>query len=120
MHLLQVQPGTVTDGSEAVDLNQTPADVVVLSAADTELAAIAAARRQLGETAPGLRLANIMSLAHNMSVDVYADNTVARSRLVVVRVLGGSGYWPYGLEQLHRVCTANNVALAVLPGDDQP
>lgn len=120
MHLLQVQPGTVTDGSEAVDLNQSPADIIVLSAADTELAAIASARQQRSEGAPSLRLANIMSLAHNMSVDVYADNTIAGSRLVIVRVLGGSGYWPYGLEQLHRICVANDIPLAVLPGDDQP
>ncbi len=120
MHLLQAQPGSVQDGSEAVDLGQTPADVIVLSAADTELAGLAGAHEALGEQAPGLRLANIMHLAHNMSVDLYAEKTVIGARLVVVRMLGGSGYWPYGLEQLHRVCAANDIALAVLPGDDQP
>ena len=120
MHLLQAQPGTVSDGSEAIDLNQSPADVIVLSAADTELAALAAARGRLGADAPGLRLANMMALTHNMSVDVYVEKTVAASRLVVVRILGGSGYWPYGLEQLSRVCSENGVALAVVPGDDQP
>ena len=38
MHLVKAQPGVVADGSEAVDLGQTPGDIVVLSAADTELA----------------------------------------------------------------------------------
>jgi len=38
MHLLQAQPGIVADGSQAIDLGQTPGDIVVLSAADTELA----------------------------------------------------------------------------------
>ena len=120
MHLLQTQPGAISDGGKAIDLNQSPADVIVLSAADTELAALAAARERLGDNAPGLRLANMMALTHNMSVDVYTERTVAHSRLVVVRILGGSGYWPYGLEQLNRVCSANGVALAVEPGDDQP
>ena len=48
MHLLQAQPGAIADGSEAVDLGQSPGDIVVLSAADTELAALAAARAFLG------------------------------------------------------------------------
>ena len=50
MHLLKAQPGVVAGGSEAVDLGQTPGDIVVLSAADTELASPAAARGMLGET----------------------------------------------------------------------
>ena len=40
MHLLAAQPGSISDGAEAVDLGQDPADLVVLSAADTELAAL--------------------------------------------------------------------------------
>ena len=44
MHLLAAQPGAIGDGSEAVDLGQTPGDIVVLSAADSELALLAAAR----------------------------------------------------------------------------
>jgi cobaltochelatase CobN len=35
MHLLAAQPGTISDGTEAVDLGQTAGDIVVLSAADT-------------------------------------------------------------------------------------
>ena len=42
MHLLATTPGQITDGSEAVDLGQSAADIVVLSAADTELACLAA------------------------------------------------------------------------------
>ena len=48
MHLLAAKPGTISDGGEAVDLGQTPGDIVVLSAADTELACLAAARDRLG------------------------------------------------------------------------
>ncbi len=120
MHLLQAQAGAIADGSEAVDLGQTPGDIVVLSAADTELANLAAARGAFGEDFPSLRLANLMQLGHNLSVDIYAEAVVAEARLVVVRLLGGTGYWPYGVEQLRAVCAERGIPLALLPGDDQP
>jgi len=120
VHLLNVQAGDITDGSEAVDLNQQPADVVVLSAADTELAALAHAKRTLGQDVPELRLANLMQLSHNMSVDVYIDKTISKAKLVIIRLLGGHSYWPYGLEQIAGICVDRNIQLAVLPGDDQP
>jgi cobaltochelatase CobN len=120
VHLLQAQAGAIADGSEAVDLGQTPGDIVILSAADTELAALAAARAELGDGFPSLRLANLMHLSHNMSVDLYAETAIAGARLVIVRLLGGVSYWPYGVEQLGAVCRARGIKLAFLPGDDQP
>ncbi|MEE8189213.1 MAG: cobaltochelatase subunit CobN, partial [Kiloniellales bacterium] len=120
MHLLQAQAGGVTDGAEPVDLGQSPGDILLLSAADTELANLAAAQGQLGEQAPSLRLANLMNLTHNLSVDLYVDALAARARLVIVRLLGGVSYWPYGVEQLAAACRENHIPLALLPGDDQP
>src|SRR5690348_9387892 len=99
MHLLAATPGQVTDGSEAVDLGQTAAEIVLLSAADTELACLAAAQKALiarDPIAPSLRLANLLRLKHNLSVDVYADVVIAHAKLIVVRLLGGRSYWPYG------------------------
>ncbi len=119
MHLLLAQPGAATDGAEAVDLDQSPAEVVVISAADSELAALAEARGAMADP-PGLRLASLMHLAHPMSVDLYLEKTATRARLVVARVLGGEGYWPYGLEQFAARLGAAGVAFAALPGDDRP
>src|SRR5580704_2668741 len=99
MHLLATEPGTIADGSAAVDLGQTPGDIVVLASADTEIALLAAAqaRRRAGDrAAPSLRLAPILRLGHNLSVDLYME-VVAKARLVIARVLGGSAYWPYGV-----------------------
>ena len=120
MHLLKAQPGVVADGSEAVDLGQTPGDIVVLSAADTELASLAAARATLGEAFPAVRLANVMQLSHNASVDLYCEAVIAEARLVIMRLLGGKSYWPYGVEQIVETCAATGAALVLLPGDDQP
>ncbi|WP_425053241.1 cobaltochelatase subunit CobN [Psychromarinibacter sp. S121] len=118
MHLLAATPGTVDD-SEPVDLNQTPADVVFLSAADTELAALSEARGSMAD-APTLRLASIMHLRHPMSVDLHIEACATKSSLVIARVLGGMGYWRYGVEQYAAHCHDAGVPLALLPGDDQP
>jgi cobaltochelatase CobN len=122
MHLLATTPGTIADGSAAVDLAQTPGDIVLLSSADTEIALLASAqkrRRAQDPQAPSLRLAPIQRLAHNFSVDLYME-TVARARLVIARLLGGSAYWSYGLERLADTSRAHGIPLALVPGDDKP
>ncbi|MGH6960121.1 MAG: cobaltochelatase subunit CobN, partial [Dongiaceae bacterium] len=120
MHLLAAKPGAVSDGSEAVDLGQTPGDIVFFSAADTELACLAQAQAALPSGAPSLRLANLLFLGHNLAVDKYVEDIVQHARLVIVRLLGGARYWPYGVEQVSDCCRRRGIALAVLPGDDQP
>ena len=120
MHLLLAQKGSVNETEEAVDLGQSPADVVFISAADTELSSVAAARAELDAGAPSLRVANMMQLAHPMSVDVYAEKTVAGSRFVIARILGGESYFQYGLEKLLETAQQNDLKLVVLPGDDKP
>jgi len=120
MHLLAAKPGGIVDGAEAIDLGQSPGDIVVLSAADSELAALAAAAEALGSGFPTLRLASLLNLAHNLSVDIYVEAVVGHARLVIVRLLGGVGYWPYGVERVVAVCRERGIKLALLPGDDQP
>ena len=120
MHLLRAKAGSAVDETEAVDLGQTPGDIVFLSAADTELASVAGARTGFDGEFPSLRLANLMQLAHPMSVDLHVESVVSRAKLVVARVLGGAGYWAYGVEQIVAACRAASIPLALLPGDDQP
>ncbi len=119
MHLLLAQQGTISDGEEAIDLGQSPGDVLLLSAADTELAAIATA---YDEAAAGfsLRLASLMSLKHPMSVDAYVERTARHAKLIVVRALGGASYFHYALEALHAAAARSGALIAVLPGDSKP
>ncbi|WP_394180005.1 cobaltochelatase subunit CobN [Yoonia maritima] len=119
MHLLAATPGAISDGSEPVDLGQTPADVVIISAADTELAALSDARSQMDHP-PGLRLANMMHLQHPMSVDLHLDDCATKSRLVIARILGGAGYWKYGLTQYAARLHEAGIPFVALPGDDKP
>ncbi|KQW58744.1 MULTISPECIES: cobaltochelatase subunit CobN [unclassified Ensifer] len=119
MHLLLAQKGTIADGNEAIDLGQTPADVLFLSAADTELSSIAAAHgRRDGELS--LRIASLMNLMHPMSVDTYVERTARHAKLIVVRPLGGASYFRYVLEALHAAAVTHRFQIAVLPGDDKP
>ncbi|MCW4117125.1 cobaltochelatase subunit CobN [Aurantimonas sp. MSK8Z-1] len=121
MHLLLARQGTVAEGGEAVDLGQTPAELLVLSAADTEIAALAGAAGRLDDAAPTLRLANLLKLSHPMSVDAWCERTARHARLVVVRLLGGESYWPYGLERLLELAQRpGGPRLVALPGDDKP
>jgi cobaltochelatase CobN len=119
MHLLLAQKGSIADSEEAIDLGQSPGDILFLSAADTELAAIAGAHRRQGE-GPSLRLASLMSLKHPMSVDTYVERTARHARLIVVRALGGASYFQYAIEALHAAAGSNGALIAVLPGDDKP
>ena len=119
MHLLAAAAGSVDEGQEPVDLGQSPADIVFISAADTELAALATARSEMTQP-PELRLASMMHLQHPMSVDLHIDACASKAKLVVARVLGGASYWKYGFEQYAARLTDAGVAFAALPGDDKP
>ncbi|SLN29858.1 Aerobic cobaltochelatase subunit CobN [Pseudoruegeria aquimaris] len=119
MHLLAATPGAIDDGSEPVDLGQSPADLLFISAADTELAALSAARAEMAQP-PGLRLASLMHLQHAMSVDLHIDACASKCKLVVARVLGGAAYWKYGFEQYAARLREAGVPFAALPGDDKP
>src|SRR5690606_6566547 len=100
MHLLATQTGQIDGGAEAVDLAQSPGDIVILSAADSELASLARAFDALANPKPSLRLVNILQLQHNLSIDLYIEKTLRHAKLIVLRLLGGAGYWTYGLNEL--------------------
>ena len=119
MHLLSVDAATTLVDDAAVDLGQRPADLIVATFADTEIACLAGAAERLGDAGPSLCLSPLRLLRHPMSVDLWAGQTVAHAKLVVLRLIGGRAYWPYGLDQVVNVCRSRGIPLAVLPGDDK-
>ena len=118
MHLLAGEVGRIDAADAAVDLGQSPGDIVVFSAADTELTLLARAAARMGDR-PAVRLCNLMRLSHPMSVDMYLDRTLAQARLVVVRMMGGAGYWTYGLERLRALARTGGPRLIVVSGHDR-
>lgn len=120
MHLLAAQTGVIDGAAEAIDLAQEPGDIVVLSAADSELASLARAWEAVAPSGTTLRLANLLTLQHNLSVDLYLEKTLRHAKLIVLRLLGGAQYWPYGLAEIEALARHNGIKLAVLPGDAHP
>ncbi|MBP2291624.1 cobaltochelatase subunit CobN [Azospirillum rugosum] len=120
MHLLAARQEDLDAGPQAVDLGQTPAELVVLSFSDSDLTALAAAHKRNRDRLPSLRLANLARLGHPLSVDLYVDSVIRKAKFVMVRLLGGAGYWRYGLDHVAAACRESGVALAVLPGCAQP
>ena len=119
MHLIAATPGRVEDTAQPVDPGQTPAEVVFLTAADSEIALMSEARATMPDP-PSLRLLNLANLAHPFSVDRHLDTCATGARLVIARILGGVGYWRYGIEQYSARLHAAGVPFVALPGDDRP
>src|SRR6185503_20288707 len=119
MHMLRVETRSIDGTAEAVDLDQTPADIVALSFTDTDLSVMAAAWEANRDALPSLRLANLVSLRHPFSVDLYLEKVIAKARFVLVRLLGGKDYWRYGVDELATLARDKGIHLAIVPGDQR-
>ncbi|CAB3803645.1 Aerobic cobaltochelatase subunit CobN [Paraburkholderia ultramafica] len=120
MHLLRTTPGGFVDDTQgAIRIDQRPADIVVLSSADTTLSLLASVFPRLGEGFPSVRLANVTYLRQPASVDFYVEDVLQHARVVVVDHLGGEAYWPYGIEQVVALAERKQQTLAMFSGDLQ-
>ena len=117
MHIPRIETRTLDETVEAVDLGQTPADIVFLSFSDSDLNALARAYDGVPDPKPTLRIASLAALRHPFSIDLYLEKVCARAKLVVARVLGGADYWRYGVDELKALASRSGVKLALLPGD---
>jgi cobaltochelatase CobN len=120
MHLLAATPGTVSNGDEAIDLDQSPGEIVFLTVADSELACFAKAAAELGDGAPSIRLVNLLQLKHPYSVDLYVEKVIAHARFICVVLLGGKAYWPYGVDEIARVAREKGIAFAAIADGREP
>ncbi len=118
MHLLAAKPGGFSDDEGIIDLQQTPADIVILSAQDSALTLLSHVISELPKDYPSIRLANLIHLNKPAAFDLYADSVLESAQLIVVSLLGGKSYWQYGLEQLETLCQQRSIALIVVSGDD--
>ncbi len=129
MHVVFRESHGLEDSETPFDPGQTPADLVVLSFSDSDLGAFAAGwhrARVAGDPPtpaptvgrlPTLRLHNLVALKHPLSVDTYADTVLRHARGILIRLIGGEGYWAYGLATVQDLARRHGIALAVLPAD---
>ena len=120
MHRLAATPGGWNPNTEGVIfIEQTPAPIVFLSAADTDIQVLALASTLLPEGI-SVRAVNLLQLQQQLSIDTYAEEVLSRAKAIVLRLLGGRSYWSYGLEVVRETARDTGAKLIVLPGDDAP
>jgi cobaltochelatase CobN len=117
MHLKLDDSGVIDDGDVARDLGQATADIVVLSAADSDLAAFAAAYAKLPSGFRTIRFTNLLALGHPASVDLYVERTLRKAKIVLLRMLGGENYWPHGVESLRTHALRHGTLFVCIPGE---
>ena len=121
MHRIAAAPGGWQPGQEGVIfIEQDPAPIVVLTAADTDIQTLAAAIAQLPPDFPQVRAANLLNLQQQLTIDTYADDVLSGAKAIAIRLLGGQAYWSYGLEVVKDLVQRTGAHLIVLPGDDRP
>ncbi|MFG6581871.1 cobaltochelatase subunit CobN [Sulfitobacter sp. 1A12779] len=120
MHVVFRESHGLEDTDTPYDPGQTPADLVVLSFSDSDLGAFAAGWHRGGGKEgklPSLRLCNLVALRHPASVDNYIEQTLTGAKGILIRLIGGENYWPYGIMQVQDFARRHDIALAVLPAD---
>ncbi|WP_069966731.1 MULTISPECIES: cobaltochelatase subunit CobN [Desertifilum] len=121
MHRIPASPGGWNFLSQGfITLEQSPADIVFLSTADTDIQTLAAALAVSPSGFPSVRAANLLQLQQQLSIDLYAEATLSTAKIVILRLLGGRAYWSYGLEVVREQAQKSGTHLIVLPGDDRP
>lgn len=121
MHRLAATPGGWNPDEEGVVfIDQTPAPIVVLTAADTDIQTFAIATTHLPSDFPALCVTNLLNLQQYLTIDTYIDDVLSQAQVIIVRLLGGRAYWSYGLERLKELAEKSGISLFVLPGDDRP
>ncbi|MEG5059833.1 cobaltochelatase subunit CobN [Microcoleus sp. A2-C5] len=121
MHKIAATPGGWNPQAEGVIfIQQTPAPIVFISAADTDIQTLAAASSKMPPEFPKVRAVNLLQLQQQLTIDTYAEEILEQAEVIILRLLGGRSYWSYGLEILRETVQKTNAALIVMPGEDSP
>ncbi|HEY9297728.1 MAG TPA: cobaltochelatase subunit CobN, partial [Phormidium sp.] len=121
MHKIAATPGGWNPQAEGVIfIQQTPAPIVFISAADTDIQTLAAAASKMPAEFPKLRAVNLLQLQQQLTIDTYAEEVLERAEVIILRLLGGRSYWSYGLEILRETVQKTKASLIVMPGEDSP
>ncbi|MBD2083309.1 cobaltochelatase subunit CobN [Leptolyngbya sp. FACHB-17] len=121
MHRIAATPGGWTPDLEGVVfIEQAPAPIVVITAADTDIQTLSSAITQLPSGFPEVRGVNLLQLQQQLTIDTYAEEVLEAAKVIVLRIIGGRSYWSYGLEVVRETAENSGATLIVLPGDDRP
>ncbi|MDV2999102.1 MAG: Aerobic cobaltochelatase subunit CobN [Chroococcopsis gigantea SAG 12.99] len=111
--------GWTPDIEGVIVVEQTPGEIIILTAADTDIQTLASALDYLPDDFPSIRALNLLQLQQQFSIDDYGDKVLSVAKTIVLRLLGGRSYWSYGLEVVKEIALSTGADLWVLPGDEK-
>ncbi len=118
MHRIASQSGDLDSERKLEAVRQTPADILFISTADTELSGLA---QVWGKSLrKRLRLMQANPLQHPAAAEHYADNVLCKAKLAIFRLHGGYGYFPHLLDEVRHIKSHGaKTRMLVLPGTDE-
>ena len=89
MHRIPAIPGGWNPNTEGVIIiEQNPAPIIFLTSADTDIKTIAASVENLPADFPAIRVANLLQLQQELTIDTYAEEVLSKAKVIILRLLG--------------------------------
>lgn len=118
MHRINATAGGWNQSEGLFFLEQTIAPFVLITAADTDIQTLGTVVSKLPDEFPEIRVANLLQLQQQISIDTYSEQVLESAQVIILRLIGGSSYWNYGLEVIQEIGERNGTTLIIMPGDD--
>ncbi len=112
MHLSLKHSQAIEDADIPVNPTQSPADMLMLSFTDSDLACMA----QAAGNVENMRLSRLALLTHPLSVDLYIEQVASNAKVILLRLLGGYDKWKYGCDELAKLAREKNITLIMVSG----
>jgi cobaltochelatase CobN len=119
MHLIATIPGGWNPADEGVVyIDQSPGDIVFLSAADTDLHLLGEVYTQecKNQSLPSLRMVNLLNLKQEYTIDTYAEEVLSKAKVIVANLLGGYHYYQYLIDVMLDLAEEHEIQVVLLPG----
>src|SRR5258707_11479505 len=98
MHWTAAQPGCLDAERELILIDQTPGEIIFVSAADTDLTSVSMVwREHFGNR---LRLSHAFAFRQPVAADNYIETGVRKTKILVAPLLGGKSYFGYFIQGL--------------------
>ena len=93
MHRIAATPGGWNPQAEGVIfIEQTPAPIILITAADTDIQTLAASMAHLPPDFPAIRAVNLLQLQQELTIDTYTEQVLNQADVIIIRLFGGSAY----------------------------
>ncbi|KGG15280.1 MULTISPECIES: cobaltochelatase subunit CobN [unclassified Prochlorococcus] len=120
MHRVANLPGEEPNENLAF-IEQPEAPVLFLTSAQSDISTLSYVleKENEHELSSEIRALNIALLRNNAQIDHYLSNTAKRTKIIIVRFLGGRSDWSYGFQQLSTWAQSHNRKLIILSGTSE-